>query len=161
MFHVLVQAEASAYPLHEDSSAEEQLIFALSQGAEHNLMTYEAYDINGYTFYTDDKDMKSDGYQKSGVTMESTTGNDKDRYYGRIEEIWELSYAGEKVPMFHVRWAKSFLKEDWYFTTMVIPEAKSKTAGANITAKMSHGYWLPKWTNASSLLTRQSPVVLS
>jgi hypothetical protein len=124
-----------SYPLHEDSSAEEKLIFALSQGAEHNLMTYEAYDINGYTFYTEGKDMKSDGYQNSGVTMESYTGNDKDRYYGRIEEIWELSYAGEKVPMFRVRWAKSVLKEDRYFTTMVIPEAKSKTAGANVTAK--------------------------
>ena len=105
--------------------------------------------------------MKSDGYQNSGVTMESYTGNDKDRHYGRIEEIWELSYAGEKVLMFRVRWAKSVLKEDRYFTTMVIPEAKSKTAGANVTVKMSHGYWLPKWTNASSLPTRQSPVVLS
>ena len=83
----------------------------MSQGAEHNLMTYEAYDINGYTFYTEEKDMKSD-YQNSGVTMESNTGNDKDRYYGRNEEIWELSYAGEKVPMFRVRWAKSVLKED-------------------------------------------------
>ena len=60
-------------------------------------MTYEAYDIDGYTFYTEDKDMKSDGYQNSRVTMESYTSNDKDRYYGRIEEIWELSYAGEKV----------------------------------------------------------------
>ncbi|MBN8211218.1 hypothetical protein JI666_21185, partial [Bacillus sp. NTK071] len=56
-----------SYPLHEDSSAEEKLIFALSQGVEHNLMAYEAYDINGYTFYTEDKDMKSDGYQNSGV----------------------------------------------------------------------------------------------
>ena len=37
--------------------------------------------------------------------------------------------------MFRVRWAKSVIKEDRYFTTMVIPEAKSKTAGANITAK--------------------------
>src|SRR3954466_10893004 len=27
--------------------------------------------------------------------------------------------------------------------------------------KMSHGYWLAKWTNASSLPTRQSPTVLS
>ena len=98
-------------------------------------MTYAAYDINGYTFYTEAKDMKSDGYQNSGVTMESYTGNDKDRYYGRIEEIWELSYAGEKVPMFRVRWAKNVIKEDRYFTTMVIPEAKSKTAGANVTAK--------------------------
>ena len=55
-------------------------------------MTYEAYDINNYTFYTEEKDIKSD-YQNSGVTMQSYTGNDKDRYYGRIEEIWELSYA--------------------------------------------------------------------
>ena len=37
--------------------------------------------------------------------------------------------------MFRVRWAKSVLKEDRYFTTMVIPEAKSKIAGANVTAK--------------------------
>ena len=128
-------------------------------------MTYEAYDINGYTFYTGDKDMKSDGYQNSGVTMESYTGNGKDRYYRRIEEIWELSYAGEKVPMFRVRWAKSVLKEDRYFTTMVIPEAKSspkrRPRAQTSPRKMSHGYWLPKWTNASSLPTRQSPVVLS
>jgi hypothetical protein len=31
----------------------------------------------------------------------------KERFFGRIEEIWELDYAGEKVPMFRVRWAKS------------------------------------------------------
>src|SRR4051812_11968793 len=37
--------------------------------------------------------------------------------------------------MFHVRWAKSIVKESRYFTTMVIPEAKSKTARANVTAK--------------------------
>ena len=92
-------------------------------------MTYEAYNINGYTFYTDGKDMKSDGYQNSRLTMESYTGNDKDRYYGRIEEIWELSYAGEKVPMFRVRWAKSVLKEDQYFTTMVIPESQIQDRG--------------------------------
>jgi hypothetical protein len=67
--------------------------------------------------------------------MEAYIGDIKQRYYGRIEEIWELSYAGEKVPMFHVRWAKNIVKEDRYFTTMVIPEAKSKTAGANVTAK--------------------------
>src|SRR4051812_24137246 len=123
-----------SYPSHEDSSEEEKLVFALSQGAEHNLMTYQAYDINGYTFYTGKKDMKSD-YQNSGVTMEAYTGNVKKRYYGRIEEIWELGYAGEKVPMFRVRWAKSIVKESRYFTTMVIPQAKSNTTGANVTAK--------------------------
>ena len=67
--------------------------------------------------------------------MESFTGDMKERYYGRIEEIWELNYYGEKVPMFRVRWAKSVKKENQYFTTMVIPEAKSKTASANVTTK--------------------------
>ena len=39
--------------------------------------------------------------------------------------------------MFRVRWAKSVLKEDQYFTTMVIPETKSKTAGAKVTARVA------------------------
>ena len=36
-------------------------------------------------------------------SIESYTGDKKLRYYGRIEEIWELKYSGEKVPMFRVR----------------------------------------------------------
>jgi hypothetical protein len=36
------------------------------------------------------------------------------------------------MPMFWVRWAKNIEKEGWYFTTMVIPEAKSS---ANVQAK--------------------------
>src|SRR3954467_11767318 len=105
--------------------------------------------------------MKSDGYQNSGVTMESYTGKDKDRYYGRIEEIWELSYAGEKVPMFHVRWAKSVLKEYRYSPPWLYPKPNPRPWAQTSPRKMSHGYWLPKWTNASSLPTCQSPVVLS
>jgi hypothetical protein len=36
--------------------------------------------------------------------MVSYTGEEKKRYYRKIEEIWELDYIGEKLPMFHVRW---------------------------------------------------------
>ena len=54
----------------------------------------------------------------------------KERFYGRIEEIWELDCCGEMVPMFRVKWAKNVEKEGWYFTTMVIPDAKSKNASA-------------------------------
>ena len=39
------------------------------------LITYQAYDINGYTFYMEAKDMGSDD-QNSGVTMECMTGSD-------------------------------------------------------------------------------------
>ena len=67
---------------------------------------------------------------------ESYTGDKKLRYYGRIEEIWELNYSGEKVPMFRVRWARmsTVQKEDKYFTTMVIPEA-GNSSSANVTAQ--------------------------
>ena len=85
------------------------LICALAHGPLPNLVTYQAYDINGYTFYTEAKDMDSDD-QNSGVTMECMTGSDNgatERFYGRVEEIWELDYSGlHNTTMFRVRWAK-------------------------------------------------------
>ena len=56
--------------------------------------------------------------------------NVKERYFRRIEEIWELDNCGETGLMFRVRWAKNVQKEGRYFTTMVIPEANSKNASA-------------------------------
>ena len=103
------------------------LINALSVGPMCTVSTYQAYDINGYTFYTEAKDKDSD-YQNSGVSMLSTTANESKRYYGRIEEIWELEY-GESytVSLFHVRWAKSVQKEERGFITMSLPEARQES----------------------------------
>ncbi|KAK1649990.1 hypothetical protein QYE76_067795 [Lolium multiflorum] len=102
------------------------------RGPGHNVRTYQGYDINGYRFYTEEKDRNSEN-QNSGVTMLSYADDEtnvKERFFGRIEEIWELNYCGETVPMFRVRWAKKVEKEGRYFTTMVIPDAKSKNASA-------------------------------
>jgi hypothetical protein len=104
----------------------------LSQGPRHNVRTYQAYDINGYRFYFEERDRSSE-YQNSGVTMLSYADDEatvKETFFGRIEKIWELDYTGEKVSMFHVRWAKSIWKEGQYFTTMVIPDASAKNASA-------------------------------
>ncbi|KAK1650303.1 hypothetical protein QYE76_068108 [Lolium multiflorum] len=119
-------------PTPMPSTEEQKLIFSLSQGPGHNVRTYQSYDINGYRFYTEEKDKNSE-YQNSGVTMLSYTDDKtdvKERFYGRIEEIWELDYVGVTMPMFRVRWAKSVEKDGLYFTTMVIPDAKSKTPSA-------------------------------
>jgi hypothetical protein len=72
----------------EEGSTDGLLIYALAQGPAANLATYQAYDINGYTFYTEAKDINSD-FQNSGVTMECMTGDNAatERFYGRIEEI--------------------------------------------------------------------------
>lgn len=56
-----------------------------------NVMIFQVYDISGYTFYTEAQDHKS-VYQNSGVTVEALTGIEKSRYYGVLEEIWELDH---------------------------------------------------------------------
>jgi hypothetical protein len=71
------------------STEEEKLLFVLSQVPAMNVRTYQAYDINGYTFYTEKKDHSSE-HQNSGVTMlsyadEESTVNE--RFFRRIEEI--------------------------------------------------------------------------
>ena len=50
-------------PLESDKDG--KLIYALAHGPACNLATYQAYDINGYTFYTEAKDENSD-YQTQG-----------------------------------------------------------------------------------------------
>ena len=76
--------------------------------------------------------------------MECMTASDNGatvRFYGKVEEIWELDYSGlHSAMMFHVRWAKNVGRENQYFTTLTIPDAKSGTV--NAIAKKSHGYTL-------------------
>ena len=61
------KAHINANPPWTDTE-EGKLILALSYGPAPNLMTYQAYDINGYTFYTEEKD-KSSQYQNSGPSL--------------------------------------------------------------------------------------------
>ena len=45
--------------------------------------------------------------------MAAMTGNVIERYYGRVEEIWELNYSGlHNAMMFRVRWAKNVHREN-------------------------------------------------
>ena len=64
------------------------------------IMQYQGYEINGYTFYTRAQDEKSTN-QNSGVRIDAI-GNDenKDSYFGVIEEIWELEYGPLMIPLF-------------------------------------------------------------
>ncbi|KAK1618410.1 hypothetical protein QYE76_023927 [Lolium multiflorum] len=90
----------------------------MGDGPGHNVRTYQGYDINGYRFYTEEKDRNSEN-QNSGVTMLSYADDEtnvKERFFGRIEEIWELNYCGETVPMFRNASAKN---EPWVLGSQV------------------------------------------
>ena len=74
------------------------------KGPINAIMQYQAYEINGYIFYTTGQDEKSMN-QNSGVRIDAI-GNDgnKNSYFGVIEEIWELEYGPLMIHLFRCQW---------------------------------------------------------
>ncbi|KAL8099331.1 hypothetical protein AgCh_031838 [Apium graveolens] len=86
----------------------------LAYGPDMPVRSYQGFDVNGYTFYTQCHDNKST-VQNSGVSVEaSSTEFDRDNsitsrdikksYYGVIDEIWEFDYTDFKVALFRCKW---------------------------------------------------------
>ena len=94
-------------------------------------MCCTSYEVNNCTFYTKTLDDKST-VQNSGVSLEAeslqfSTSKDQSpllgsmRYYGIIEEIWEVDYTKFFVPLFKCKWFdnKSGVKIDESGMTLV------------------------------------------
>jgi hypothetical protein len=85
----------------------EKMIYLLAAGPHSVVKSWQAYDINGFTFYTKTKDSRSQ-CQNSGVRVdaEDSTGQ-KIAYCGYIEEIWEVNYGMSlQIPVFKCQWVK-------------------------------------------------------
>ena len=93
----------------------------LATGPFFTVTTYQVYDINGYTFYIIDQDKKS-VYHNSAIRVDAFDSKmQKTAYYSQIEEIWELSYPGFKVPVFWCRWVQGrqgVMKDRYGFTRL-------------------------------------------
>jgi hypothetical protein len=103
----------------------------LARGPIFTVVTYQGYDINGYMFYTEQQDKKST-YQNSGVRVDAfdVTGQDKNLYYGQIQEIWELDFYGFKIPLFHCNWVdaiKGVVKDKYEFISVDLNHQGSKS----------------------------------
>ena len=78
-----------------------QTIKALASGPSRQVITWQTYDISGFTFHTKSKDQKS-MTQNSGVRCEAIDDKTGDiiTYFGFIEDIWELDYGTFQIPLF-------------------------------------------------------------
>jgi hypothetical protein len=86
---------------------EEKTIHLLTSSPHSLVISWQAYDINGCTLYTEAKDSRSH-CQNSGVRVdaEDSTGQ-KYTYYGYIEELWELNFGMfVQIPIFNCQWVK-------------------------------------------------------
>ena len=91
-----------------------------AKGPTFRVITWQGYDINGYTFYTRAKDTKST-FQNSGVRIEAYDLDGKRNwYYGVTEDIWELDYVFFKICLFRCCWVNlQSTKVDKYGLTTV------------------------------------------
>jgi hypothetical protein len=96
----------------------------LARGPSRKIVKFQAYDINGYTFYTRDQDRKTT-HQNIGVridAMDNNNNKNKNSYYGVIEEIWELEYGPLNILLFLCQWVKltrGDIRKDRYGMTLV------------------------------------------
>jgi hypothetical protein len=86
---------------------EEKLIYLLVAGPHSVVKMCQAYDINGFTFYTKAKDHRRQ-CQNSGVRVDAEDSmRHNTAYYGYIEEIWEVNYRMSlQIPIFKCQWVK-------------------------------------------------------
>ena len=89
----------------------------LADGPKRNVITWQGYHINKYSFYTKAQDDKST-MQNSGVTLRDesqhfvSVHDDNPRlasipYFGVIEEIRELNYVKFTVCVFKCKWVNN------------------------------------------------------
>ncbi|KAI5322808.1 hypothetical protein L3X38_031880 [Prunus dulcis] len=89
----------------------------LAQGALKGVMKYSCYVVDGYRYHTKAQDNER-AVQNSGVylvasTMPVSSAKDKNpivsnmKFYGVIEEIWELNYDQFQVPLFKCAWVEN------------------------------------------------------
>jgi hypothetical protein len=104
-----------------DSTIHPQLAL-LARGPSSTIVKFQAYYINGYTFYTRDQDRKTT-HQNSGVRIDAMdSNNSKNSYYGVIEEIWKLEYEPLNIPLFLCQCVKltgGGIRKDQYGMTIV------------------------------------------
>jgi hypothetical protein len=113
-------------------------------------VTYQGHDINGYMFYTEQQDKKIT-YQNSGVCVDAydVTGQDKNMYYGQIQEIWELDFHGFKIPLFYCNWVdaiKGVVKDKYVFISIDLSCQGYKSVPFVLVKHVAQVFYVPDTT---------------
>jgi hypothetical protein len=86
---------------------EEMTMKILASRPSSCVTSWQAYDINGYTYYTKEKDRRSVA-QNSGIRIQAfDLLGVKTTYYWCTQDIWELDYDVRlQIPVFKCHWVK-------------------------------------------------------
>jgi hypothetical protein len=86
---------------------EEMMMKMLPSHPSSWVTSWQAYAINGYTYYTKEKDRKIIAQNSSIHIAAFDRLGVKTTYYGYIHDIWELNYGARlQIPVFKCQWVK-------------------------------------------------------
>jgi hypothetical protein len=86
---------------------EEMMMKMLPSRRSSWVTSWQAYAINGYTYYTKEKDRKIIAQNSSIHIAAFDRLGVKTTYYGYIHDIWELNYGARlQIPVFKCQWVK-------------------------------------------------------
>jgi hypothetical protein len=93
--------------MDKEIPTEDMMMKMLASHPSSCITSWQTYDINGYTYYTKEKDKKS-VVQNSGIRIEAIDPQElKTTYYGYIQDIWELNYSLRiRIPIFRCQCIK-------------------------------------------------------
>jgi phage terminase large subunit len=78
--------------MDKEMPTEDMTMKILASRPSSCVTSCQTYDINGYTYYTKEKDKKSVA-QNSDIRIETIDPQGlKTMYYGYIQDIWKLDY---------------------------------------------------------------------
>ena len=67
----------------------------VADGCAYRVMSYSGYDVNGFRFHTKRHEQSRPNRRTTNLGV-CTTAHDGVEYYGRIEEIYKLTFRGCK-----------------------------------------------------------------
>jgi hypothetical protein len=93
--------------MDKDIPTEEIMMKLLASRPSSCVTSWQAYDINGYTYYTKEKDRRSVAQNRGSRIEAFDPLGVKTTYYGYIQDIWELNYDVRlQIPIFKCQWVK-------------------------------------------------------
>jgi hypothetical protein len=108
--------------MDKEIPSEDMTMKTLASRPSSCVTSWQAYDINGYTYYTKEKDKKSVA-QNNGIRIKAIDSQElKTTYYRYIKDIWELDYGLRiRIPIFGCQWVKhsNGVNVDNYVLTLV------------------------------------------
>jgi hypothetical protein len=108
--------------MHKYIPTEDMMMKMLASHPSSCVTLWQAYEINGYTYYTKEKERRSVA-QNNGICIEAFDPIEvKTTYYGYIQDIWELDYDVRlQIPIFKCQCVKHLngMSMDNYGLTLV------------------------------------------